>query len=119
MYFRFEKYFKGCFLNGIEWFVEFSTIGGNKYKWEGAFENKGFTAEHIISNDSEFDENDDYAENMSSLRRFVAFDDDIESKISKYKSLNAIRINYGFAEKLEKIKTFSTRNDGELHGNKV
>lgn len=144
---------KGASLNGIKWFVEFSTRSGKSYKWEGEFENKGFSSELLLRSDSESDEKqkpkietekihidshlvvdrnpegiilngtktvklsqsesvvsllkeeeqlkdihaefeqvifDDHAGNAHLLRAF-AFDDEIDSKLSKYKSLQAIR----------------------------
>ncbi|MDM8565934.1 ATP-binding protein [Candidatus Halobeggiatoa sp. HSG11] len=37
-----KKISKGESLNGVKWFIDFSTKNGNKYQWEGEFENDGF-----------------------------------------------------------------------------
>jgi predicted ATPase len=139
-----KKISRGTSLNGVRWFVDFSTRSGNKCQWEGWFENKGFTAVEnseidnkdkpkieieklCINGDLVVDRNADgiifngvktvklsqsesvisllkeedqlkevhtefeqviFDDNMPSLKRF-AFDDD--SKLSKYKNLQAIR----------------------------
>jgi ABC-type dipeptide/oligopeptide/nickel transport system ATPase component len=147
-----KKIARGAALNGIKWIVEFNTTSGNKYKWEGEFENKGFSAANIFDPDDseekekpkinieriyinnlividrnmdgiifngvktvklsqnesaisllkeedqikeahrEFDKVifDDNTEITPSLRRFV-FDEEIDEKIEKYKSIEAIR----------------------------
>jgi len=149
-----KKISKGASLNGVMWFVEFSTTSGNDYRWQGEFENKGFSAGNIF--DREYDDEDEKekpkinneelfinneliikrdnkgivfngaktvklsqnesvisllkeedqikdiyndfnriifdnnAGNMSSLRHF-AFDDEIDEKLEKYKSIDSIR----------------------------
>ncbi|MCI5130179.1 MAG: ATP-binding protein [Candidatus Electrothrix sp. EH2] len=44
---------KGASINGVSWCIEFLTTGGRKYRWEGAFEDKGFSAENIFGFDDE------------------------------------------------------------------
>ena len=44
---------KGASINGVSWYIEFLTTGGRKYRWEGAFEDKGFSAENIFGFDDE------------------------------------------------------------------
>ena len=53
-----KKITKGESLNGIKWFVRFSTKTGTIYQWEGEFENKGLTAESVFGFDSEMDDQD-------------------------------------------------------------
>ena len=149
-----KKISRGTSLNGVKWLFELSTTSGIEYKWQGEFENKGFSAGNIF--DREYDEDDekekpkieeeklfingdliverdnqgiifngaktvklsqnesvisllkeedqikdiykdfdrvifdDNAGNMPSLRRF-AFDEEIDEKLEKYKSISAIR----------------------------
>ena len=35
-------------MNGAKWNVEFTTTNNNRYCWEGAFENKGFSPANNI-----------------------------------------------------------------------
>ncbi|MCI5178668.1 MAG: ATP-binding protein [Candidatus Electrothrix sp. AW5] len=44
---------KGASINGVSWYIEFLTTGGRQYTWEGAFEDKGFSAENIFGFDDE------------------------------------------------------------------
>ncbi|MEJ1396359.1 MAG: AAA family ATPase [Candidatus Sedimenticola sp. (ex Thyasira tokunagai)] len=47
---------RGASLNGVKWMVEFSTTSGNEYRWEGEFENKGFSAGNIFDREHHDDE---------------------------------------------------------------
>ncbi len=146
-----KKISKGASLNGIKWSIGFSTRNGDKYRWEGEFENNDFIADFSIPSETddkdkakikteqlyindelvidrnidgiffnkvktvklsqnesvisllkeeeqlknihtEFDQIifDNNVGNISSLRNF-AFDDEIESKLLKYKELQEIR----------------------------
>lgn len=44
---------EGESLNGVAWTVDFQTLDGNKYKWEGEFENRGIS---VIINDNDEDD---------------------------------------------------------------
>ena len=46
----------GASINGITWKIEFNTLDGQKYIWEGEFENKGVA---IFSNIEDEDDDDD------------------------------------------------------------
>ena len=146
-----KKISKGASLNGVKWSIGFSTRNGDKYRWEGEFENNDFIADFSIPSETddkdkakikteqlyindelvidrnidgiffnkvktvklsqnesvisllkeeeqlknihvEFDKIifDNNVGNISSLRNF-AFDDEIESKLLKYKELQEIR----------------------------
>ena len=52
-----RKISKGASLNGIKWFVEFSTSSNKHYRWQGEFENRGFSAGNMFEYE-DIDEND-------------------------------------------------------------
>ena len=47
-----KKIARGEALNGIQWVVEFTATSGKEYKWEGEFENKGFSTDSFWDPDN-------------------------------------------------------------------
>ncbi|MDM8546888.1 AAA family ATPase [Candidatus Venteria ishoeyi] len=171
-----KKIARGAALNGVKWFVEFTSTYGNRYKWEGEFENKGFSAGSIFYSDDEDEDKEkpnievekiflnntliidrtidgilfngtktvklsqnesivsllreeeeikeiyiefdnvifnDNTGSTSSLRRF-SFDDKIDEKLEKYKSIESIRNSN---EEIESKLYLSYKNQKDAFSN--
>ncbi len=63
----------GASINGITWKIEFNTLDGQKYIWEGEFENKGVA---IFSNFEDEDEDDNNKKNKPKIQYEKVFLDD-------------------------------------------